>query len=118
MSETTIVPRDRITAFETSMQKAVLEADRLGLTLAQCFEPGRFSAKQTVLGRGWLLFVRATDGWCWGLVRAVDDRGHLVMEREGRPHADPVPDAGDPKRQEVLDRMAKARAARMTRNAA
>jgi hypothetical protein len=133
MSETTIVPRDRITAFETSIQKAVLEADRLGLTLAQCFEPSRFSAKQTVLGRGWLLFIRATDGWCWGLVTSVDDRGHLVLQREAHaqdppaqpvpkppapPPVEPLPAAAEALRQKRIENMAKARAARTSRKAA
>jgi hypothetical protein len=124
MSETTIVPRDRITAFETSIQKAVFEADRLGLTMAQCFEPSRFSAKQTVLGRNWLLFIRATDGWCWGLVRSVDDRGHLVLEREGSSYVygsvdvPRQPDGPDLKKQKMLENLAKARAARTSRKAA
>lgn len=75
------VPSARISAYE-GIPKAVLEADKLGLTLAQAFEPGRFSARQTQLDPRWFLLVRASDGWCWARIQRVDERGRLVLQRE------------------------------------
>jgi hypothetical protein len=129
----TVVPNGGISAFET-IQKVTLHADKMGLTLAQCFEPSQFSAKQSMLSKSLLLFISATDGWCWGMVRSVDDRGCLVLEREAAqagsdppaqpvpkppapPPAEPLPDAAAALRQKRIENMAKARAAR-TRNAA
>lgn len=84
----TSVPSNCITAYE-AVPKAVLDAARLGLTVEQVFEPGRFSSKQTALDARYLLFVTASDGWCWARITAVTEAGRLVLERE----AAPAPDA-------------------------
>lgn len=83
----TSVPSNCITAYE-AVPKAVLDAARLGLTLEQVFEPGRFSARQTALDARYLLFVIASDGWCWARITAVTEASRLVLEREAASVAD------------------------------
>lgn len=84
----TSVPSNCITAYE-AVPKAVLNAERLGLSLAEVFEPGRFSSRQTALDARYLLLILATDGWCWARITAVTESSRLVLVRE----AAPAPDA-------------------------
>lgn len=76
----TIHPQ-RMPPLEFSARPSLVELDKLGLSLADAFEPGLFSAKQTSLTTGRLLLLRASDGWCWALVTKVVD-GLLVLARE------------------------------------
>lgn len=78
------VPKNCISAYEV-VPKAVLRANRLGLTLTQVFEPGRFSASLTGISAGYLLTILATDGWCEALVASVDDRGRLELQTASAP---------------------------------
>ena len=60
-------------------------ADKLGLTLADVFEPGRFSAMQARLNNGAVLRIWATDGRCWAEVTGITDAGRLVIEPDAPP---------------------------------
>lgn len=55
-------------------------ADKLGLTLAEVFEPGRFSAVQARINDGAVLRIQATDGRCWAEVTGITEAGRLVIE--------------------------------------
>lgn len=79
-----IIPKNRIRPFET-VPRSVLRADRMGLTLAEVFEPGRFSAAS--IEPGYLLMILATDGWCEALVAQPDDRGRLELQTASAPPA-------------------------------
>lgn len=82
----------RIMPVSMAMRPVVVELDKLGVTLAQAFEPGQFSAKQTKVSAGTLVLLRASAGWCWALIRELDANGCWVLEREGAPASIPLVD--------------------------
>lgn len=88
MTAKTHVPRQRLRP-EHTYHKVVLDAAGLNLTLAEAFEPGRFSARQFDLGANLLLTIVASDGWAFGLVRRADEDGNLVIEQQA-PYSAPV----------------------------
>ena len=60
----------------------LFNAARLKLTLADVFEPGAFSARQSGLRVGDTLRVRAQDGRCWAEVVAITEDDTLVLEAD------------------------------------
>jgi hypothetical protein len=82
----------RIMPVSMAMRPVVVELDKLGVTMAQALEPGQFSAKQTKVGAGTLVLLRASEGWCWALIRDLDANGCWVLEREGAPASIPLVD--------------------------
>ena len=55
-------------------------ADKMGLSLADVFEAGKFNAMQARLNVGTTLRVQATDGRCWAEVTGITEGGRLVIE--------------------------------------
>lgn len=86
-----IVHNTWLTSFDTSVRPCVLHLDKAKLTLAEAFEPGRFSAKQTKIPKGDLLLLKASEGWCWALIRDLDDNGCWILEREASASAPVLP---------------------------
>lgn len=79
----------RIMPVSMALRPVVVELDKLGVTMAQAFEPGQFSAKLTKVSAGTLVLLRASESWCWALIRELDANGCWVLEREGAPASTP-----------------------------
>lgn len=85
MPALTHVQTDWLRPLIQTVRPCLFDAGKAGLTLAQCFEPGRFNAKQAHIPAGDMLMIKAADGWCFALVRSVDEFGCWVLERESAP---------------------------------
>lgn len=66
----------------------LFRADRMSLSLADVFTPGKFLAKQLRLNVGTVLRVKATDGTCWAEVTAILAGDILVIEPDAAPASD------------------------------